>query len=54
MFVDNVRNIKNLKCNDIEVKESLDLWNLGIAQLNNELTDAVLDISRLQDDEKKT
>ena len=53
MFVDNVKDIKNLKCNGIEIKDSLSLWELGIASLNNEITEAILDISKLQEDEKK-
>lgn len=54
MFVDNVRNIKNLKCNGVEIKDSEALWNLGISQLINEINEAILDISKLQEDEKKT
>ena len=54
MFLDNVKNITNLKCNGKEVTKSEELWDIGILALINEITQAILDISKLQDDEKKT
>lgn len=54
MFVDNVRNIKNLKVNDVSIETSDALWNLGISQIMNEISECILDLSKLQEHEKKT
>lgn len=54
MFVENVRNVCNLKINGNEIITGESLFDSGITQLINEVTEAMLDISKLQDDEKKT
>lgn len=58
IFVDNVRNVKNLKINDASITDSEPLWDFGISDpstslLINEISAAILDLSKLQDHEKK-
>ena len=54
MFCENVRYVKNISCNSEKIETSGELWTLGISSLIQEITDAILDISKLQEEEKKT
>ena len=54
MVIENVRNVKNLKCNGKDITHGQEIWDLGILALINEVAQAILDLSKLQDNEKKT